>query len=41
MDEMEDELELEEIPSNNILVLDDHYVGHIDNHGNIKNNHYS
>lgn len=36
MDEMEDELELEEIPSNNIPVLDDHYVGHIDNHGNIK-----
>jgi S-adenosylmethionine hydrolase len=36
MDEMEDEMELEEIPANNIPPLDDHYVGHIDNHGNIK-----
>lgn len=36
MDEMEDEMELEEVPANNIPALDDHYVGHIDNHGNIK-----
>ncbi len=36
MDELEDELELEEIPVNNIPGLQDYYVGHIDNYGNIK-----
>ena len=36
MDEMEDELELEENPSNIISGLQDHYVAHIDNYGNIK-----
>lgn len=36
MDEMEDELELEEELANIIPGLQDFYVGHIDNHGNIK-----
>ena len=36
MDEMEDELDLEEQPSNCIPELRGHYVGHIDNYGNIK-----
>ncbi|MFA5136828.1 MAG: hypothetical protein WC489_05545 [Patescibacteria group bacterium] len=36
MDEMEDELELEETPANNIAGIQDFYIGHIDNHGNIK-----
>lgn len=36
MDYMEDELELEEVPSNIIPPLMGHYIGHIDNFGNIK-----
>lgn len=36
MDEMEDELDLEEEPSNCIPELRGYYVGHIDNYGNIK-----
>lgn len=36
MDTMEDELDLEEISTNNIPELSDKYVGHIDNYGNIK-----
>jgi S-adenosylmethionine hydrolase len=36
MDEIEDELELEEIPSNIIPGLIGNYIGHIDNFGNIK-----
>lgn len=36
MDEMEDELDLEEINTNLVPVLDRHYIGHIDNFGNIK-----
>ncbi len=36
MEDMEDELDLEEIPTNVIPVLTDFYVGHIDNYGNIK-----
>ena len=36
MDEMEDELELEEQPSNCIPELQGNFVGHIDNYGNIK-----
>lgn len=36
MDEMEDELELEEEHSNVIPGLQGHYIGHIDNYGNIK-----
>src|SRR3990172_11064454 len=36
MDELEDEMELEEISSTIIPQLTDHYVGHIDNFGNIK-----
>lgn len=38
MDGMEDELELEETHSSDILEIDGHYIGHIDNHGNIKTN---
>lgn len=36
MDEMEDEMELEEVSSTHIPPLVGYYVGHIDNHGNIK-----
>ena len=36
VDEMEDELDLEEQPSNSIPELRGYYVGHIDNYGNIK-----
>jgi len=36
MDEMEDELDLDEISTNNILPLEKYYIGHIDNFGNIK-----
>lgn len=36
MDYMEDELELEEVSLNNIPPLLGHYIGHIDNFGNIK-----
>ncbi len=36
MDEMEDELELEEISSNQIPPLQGYYIGHIDNFGNLK-----
>lgn len=36
MDSMEDELELEEIETNIIPELDEFYIGHIDNFGNIK-----
>ena len=36
MDEMEDELDLEEESSNCIAELRGHYIGHIDNYGNIK-----
>lgn len=36
VDELEDDLELEELSLNIIPVLDGHYVGHIDNFGNIK-----
>lgn len=36
MDEMEDELDLEEQPSNCIPELRGYYIGHIDNYGNIK-----
>lgn len=36
MDYMEDELELEEVPSNIIPPLMGYYIGHIDNFGNIK-----
>ena len=36
MDEMEDELELVESSTNIIPGIQDYYVGHIDNHGNIK-----
>lgn len=36
MDGMEDELELEEISSNQIPFLQGYYIGHIDNFGNIK-----
>lgn len=36
MDEMEDELDLEEQPSNCIPELRGYFVGHIDNYGNIK-----
>lgn len=36
MDGMQDELELEEEPSNGIPVLQGFYIGHIDNYGNIK-----
>jgi|SRR3989339_172444 len=36
MDYMEDELELEEISTNIIPELDQFYIGHIDNFGNIK-----
>ena len=36
MDSMEDEMDLNEIQSNNIPVLEGHHIGHIDNHGNIK-----
>ncbi len=38
MDEMEDDLDLEEIHSNEIPELRGWYVGHIDNYGNIKTN---
>ena len=36
MDYLEDELELEEISTNIIPELDEFYIGHIDNFGNIK-----
>lgn len=36
MDYMEDEMELEEISIDNIPDLQGYYVGHIDNHGNMK-----
>jgi len=36
MDEMEDELDLEEQPSNCIPELRGYFVGHIDNYGNLK-----
>jgi len=36
MDEMEDELDLEEALANSIPGLQDYFIGHIDNHGNIK-----
>ena len=36
MDEMQDDLDLEEEHLNTIPGLMDHYVGHIDNYGNIK-----
>ena len=36
MDNLTDELDLEEVSSNIIPVFQDHYVGHIDNYGNIK-----
>src|SRR3989344_1175215 len=36
MDEMEDELELDEVSSNSIPELRDHYVAHVDSFGNIK-----
>jgi len=36
MDEMEDELDLEEQPSNCIPELRGYFVGHIDNYGNVK-----
>lgn len=36
MDDMEDELELEEQPSNCIPELRGYFIGHIDNYGNIK-----
>ncbi|MDO8611078.1 MAG: SAM-dependent chlorinase/fluorinase [bacterium] len=36
MDELEDELELEETHSNIIPVIQEHFIGHIDNFGNIK-----
>ncbi len=36
MDELEDEMDLEETNSDSILSMKGFYVGHIDNHGNIK-----
>lgn len=36
MDEMEDEMGLDEAPNNIIPELTGHYIGHIDNYGNIK-----
>lgn len=38
MDEMEDELDMEEASSNIIPTVQGHFVGHIDNYGNIKTN---
>lgn len=36
MDSLEDEMDLEEIPSDMIPQLEGHYIAHIDNHGNVK-----
>lgn len=36
MEEKQDEMELEEIRNNDIPVLNDFYIGHIDNYGNMK-----
>ncbi len=36
MDGLEDEMDLEETPSNVIPSISGYYIGHIDNHGNIK-----
>ncbi len=36
MDSLEDEMELEEVSSNTIPSIQGYFIGHIDNHGNIK-----
>ena len=38
MDAMEDELEMEEVSTNIIPSVEGHWVGHIDNYGNIRTN---